>query len=1280
MKPVVKYLLNGEYHYATVKDIGDMEKLKTKVKTDIVSAINELAIGGGNSEVIKDLNDKLVEIENGLGDLKVEIGSGGLNEKQKEQIESLLKEIPQVDYEKINAEIEKQMEETKQEIAQTTESIKNEVSAAKDQISDTKAGLEEAKKDLSEVKLNYNEVTEKYNEVTGELEKTVKSSQFDLLETQVSENEKTLKETVDGVKDSIKRKEWDIAQDRVTTLENSVEKTAEGLKKTMTKEEVRKEINLIDTYRPNLIMGTLDWTGWNQDSSSGVEILQETYQHCAVASINNSAKMISTVSDLVQGRTYQASVWAKITKGGKSNVTVTISGSNKVSVTETLSVDGNKDVSETWRRYSVSIVAPDNGTCTISFQSSGLSTSHKMLLAGSKLEDGSNATGWNVHLNDSYESVKKLSHAVKETADGVKSVTESVVETKQGIEKNTHEIETLSNSQKETIKKVEDVDGETKRLSNELVKTAESLESKITREDMTEIFDGMENGNVNLISNSNFFNDKANWTAGKEWNVVDKAGRNYIYTSRSGLTADMELSVFSEYIPVKQDEKISFGLDMFIDDISKYDVKKPIRIELYDKSNSRLHFKDYQLSELISISGNGHNSRLGGVVVADRKDVAKARIRLSLQRNGGVGFTNISVKIGSITDKSWMPSPGDSGVITAKLETSISQKADGVEVSNIKKEVEKSNQAISDSSAKWKLEAEGIKSDITKNYASKNELGAVEKKATSAQQTADGFKQQVENVQSKVDNLEINGRNLLKDSGVRLENTGYRIGHYLLHEKWESEETYTILISAEISERQKIGIWRDYGSISLSTNLEKVGKNLYRKTFKCPAPSPTDTAMNMLSFYNMPSTPTEVGAINWAILVKGESKIGDWTPAPEDMASQNSLDESNKKISSLEQTANGFKQEVEQVKKDNQANKTQIDQTAKDIAGKVSSVEKKIDGIEVGGRNFYKSELTNISNMTPQHIQGYLRNTEVTPNGFEVTGAKDNGAGAGTLRLEKVITGNGLWTVSFEMRGSQGFDLPMLVDICDKGSKQFATAKDNSWNKYSLTVDVSNYSDKVYNFVDFSSFRWAYYFIRNIKVEKGNKPTDWTPAPEDMLNEIDTLRKDVEFKLTPDEIYGMVSSSSEYQEYMSEMATSEEFDEARSELDKIHDVMEGENGLVTRFGKFEQTTSEFGVTLGDIVQQVGSNNKEIEDMLHFMTFKRGDKPNDAFMSIGSSADSMEVRIGRGKISFFDGGVEVAYFSKQQLYIKKGIMTDSFQVGSHIFENKGNGSTVLTYSK
>ena len=41
-----------------------------------------------------------------------------------------------------------------------------------------------------------------------------------------------------------------------------------------------------------------------------------------------------------------------------------------------------------------------------------------------------------------------------------------------------------------------------------------------------------------------------------------------------------------------------------------------------------------------------------------------------------------------------------------------------------------------------------------------------------------------------------------------------------------------------------------------------------------------------------------------------------------------------------------------------------------------------------------------------------------------------------------------------------------------------------------------------YDFVDFSNFDWKYFYIRNIKIEKGNKATDWTPAPEDVSGEI----------------------------------------------------------------------------------------------------------------------------------------------------------------------------------
>ena len=61
MEKTIKYLENGEYHYATVKDVGDLAKLKTDSKDDLVTAINELFITGGEASKKPDGYDELVD-------------------------------------------------------------------------------------------------------------------------------------------------------------------------------------------------------------------------------------------------------------------------------------------------------------------------------------------------------------------------------------------------------------------------------------------------------------------------------------------------------------------------------------------------------------------------------------------------------------------------------------------------------------------------------------------------------------------------------------------------------------------------------------------------------------------------------------------------------------------------------------------------------------------------------------------------------------------------------------------------------------------------------------------------------------------------------------------------------------------------------------------------------------------------------------------------------------------------------------------------------------------
>lgn len=84
MKKTIKYLQDGEYHYATVKDVGDLEQLRTKHKEDLVTALNELFTTGGNAkptgydDLVKKVNDTQTSL-NGINS-KVDNANNKIND------------------------------------------------------------------------------------------------------------------------------------------------------------------------------------------------------------------------------------------------------------------------------------------------------------------------------------------------------------------------------------------------------------------------------------------------------------------------------------------------------------------------------------------------------------------------------------------------------------------------------------------------------------------------------------------------------------------------------------------------------------------------------------------------------------------------------------------------------------------------------------------------------------------------------------------------------------------------------------------------------------------------------------------------------------------------------------------------------------------------------------------------------------------------------------------------------------------------------------------------
>lgn len=191
-----------------------------------------------------------------------------------------------------------------------------------------------------------------------------------------------------------------------------------------------------------------------------------------------------------------------------------------------------------------------------------------------------------------------------------------------------------------------------------------------------------------------------------------------------------------------------------------------------------------------------------------------------------------------------------------------------------------------------------------------------------------------------------------------------------------------------------------------------------------------------------------------------------------------------------------------------------IQSSVSNIDGRLSTVTQTADGLvttvqnlSVGGRNYLtKSNLIKDSGANKLGALS-VRDTE-TPNGFKATG---NSTKDGTVRLYNVINSDGWWTVSFDIKGSQSIAVDVTVDICDQGSTKIWTNATNTYERKSISVNVTNYSKNpsVYHFVDFANFAFAYFWIDNIKIEKGNMPTDYSQAPEDTDAKISAVQTTV---------------------------------------------------------------------------------------------------------------------------------------------------------------------------
>ncbi|MEH7209790.1 carbohydrate binding domain-containing protein [Priestia megaterium] len=204
----------------------------------------------------------------------------------------------------------------------------------------------------------------------------------------------------------------------------------------------------------------------------------------------------------------------------------------------------------------------------------------------------------------------------------------------------------------------------------------------------------------------------------------------------------------------------------------------------------------------------------------------------------------------------------------------------------------------------------------------------------------------------------------------------------------------------------------------------------------------------------------------------------------------------------------------------------EIQATTDGITSSVSATNSKIDNLQIGGRNYYKMK----------SFQGAGGTTAVFDDTNQVwnvtipSGSTTSWRGISYNAKNAILRVGRTYTVSFEVYADSV--IPLYADINNQGLTTNVGVNDNDvtskriynfpstvagrWTKASFTFTMPDTITQ--DFYDYSTLGVANGWtpsanttikIKNMKLEEGNKATDWQPAVEDMNDSFDALDQSI---------------------------------------------------------------------------------------------------------------------------------------------------------------------------
>ena len=333
------------------------------------------------------------------------------------------------------------------------------------------------------------------------------------------------------------------------------------------------------------------------------------------------------------------------------------------------------------------------------------------------------------------------------------------------------------------------------------------------------------------------------------------------------------------------------------------------------------------------------------------------------------------------------------------------------------------------------------------------------------------------------------------------------------------------------------------------------------------------------------------------------------------------------------------------------------------------SVSSTLDGVEVGGRNFVLK--SNIGGEAHNPNTYDCAKYAMSIDRLEVNGVYTVQINATTTADRKNIglyMNKGNMSLTPWLKTNEGTHTYTSTFVFSKGQ---ADAVTNS----TLIVFSSNVLNENQGDVPITGTCDVHW----IKLERGNKATDWTPAPEDIRQDIDNAQNKVdnmtetvtktsaELKVLSDSISSLVTDA-KGQSLMTQTGSGWTFN--------IGSIQSALNGAI---GDIQDVKGDIeGVN--DLANKTNQLANDVAAKTAYINMTQ-DESGQPVMELGQQNGEFKLRITNTSMDFMQGSQKIAYLSNRQLYIQSSVVTDEMKIGAtsgYIWKKRGNGNMGLRY--